>query len=114
MNGYTKDPALYERLTNLIEQIPMEQRCAAVSDCMPLNGNPHDLERELTGYCLRKAWRELEVAEPVAIRPFDHDDESLLSAARACGFLNAALVRNAIAEDADYKDLKETQEYSRL
>lgn len=72
MNGYTKDPALYERIANLIEQIPMEHRLEIVCDCMPLNGNPHDLERNLTGYCLRKAWSN----------PVDRDDADILAAAR--------------------------------
>jgi len=68
MNGWTPTTPLKERLTNLIVQIPQEYRNRAVAECLTEDGNPHDLERALTSYVMRREWEfypsPIDEAEP--------------------------------------------------
>lgn len=56
MNGYTPTIPLKERVSNLIVQIPQEYRNRAVAECLTSDGNPHDFERNLTSYVMRREW----------------------------------------------------------
>jgi hypothetical protein len=56
MNGYTVQTSVGQRLKNLVEQIPQQHRANYLAAAMPADGNPHDLERYLTGIVLCKPW----------------------------------------------------------
>lgn len=53
-NGWTKGTPLKKRLENLIEKMPdnISLRAVLLGECIPDDGNPHDLERRLTSAIL--------------------------------------------------------------
>jgi len=67
-NGYVKETPVRQRIINLINAIPQSVRLQVVGDCIPEDGNIHDMERRLTGVCLRRPWaQQAEGTEPSPI-----------------------------------------------
>lgn len=108
MNGYTPTIPLKERVNNLIVQIPQEYRNRAAAECLTSDGNPHDFERNMTGYVMRREWEfydhpvnEAEFVDGFCDERLDYQKDSIL----AYNFDPRTFKQRAADEDAkDYEN----------
>ena len=61
MNGHFTTTPIQTKIANLAAQVPPIFLARALATCQPADGNPHDLERELTGFVSRSGWIEWEI-----------------------------------------------------